>query len=346
MPRLPEITSLPEISRLSRLARLLLLVLPVLLLALCLLPAAPRPEAAHAGNDWSRVEWNRPYGDYRLVLTSKLGQPPQAVAAQERAGRQPAIIEQVFELRRNGETLLTLKDHWLDPALTGHEGRLPPPGSDIAGTGQPQLALVGWSGGARCCYTLHLIELGAVPRQLATIPGGDGLPRFQQRDAEPDLEIVLEDAAYVFWRAAYSESAMPRVVLKFDPALGRYRLAANLMRRPVPNALRLEAEANQLRQHEIWTSGETSFLGGPPRGVPPRLFRLMLDLIYAGQYERALAFLDVAWNDAHPESKIAFRRDLLECRLRSSDWWPEIAALNHLKPEPRPSNGCRDPEGF
>ncbi len=329
-----------------RLPRLILL-----LLAFCLAPNTPVSDVAGAQPalapaDWQRLEWDRPYGDYRLVLTSKLGLPPAEVAAQERAGRQPAIIEQVFELRRDGATLLTIKDHWLDPALTGHEGRLPPLGSDIAGTGKPQFALVGWSGGARCCYTLHLIELGSKPRQLATIPGGDGLPRFQQRDAEADLEIVLEDAAYVFWRAAYSQSAMPRVVLKFDPAAGQYRLAPQLMRRAAPNPARLEAEARQLRLAETWTSGESSFLGGPPRGVPPRLFRTTLDLIYGGQYDMALRFLDAAWNDAHPESKAEFRRDLLECRLRASEWWPDIAALNGLKPEPRPSTGCRDPDGF
>lgn len=329
-----------------RLPRLMLL-----LLVLCLAPNAPVGQAAGtqsplAEADWQRLEWDRPYGDYRLVLTSRLGLPPAEVAAQERAGRQPAIIEQVFELRRDGNTLLTIKDHWLDPALTGHEGRLPVLGSDIAGTGLPQFALIGWSGGARCCYTLHLIELGPKPRQLAYIPGGDGLPRFQQRDGEADLEIVLEDAAYVFWRAAYSQSAMPRVVLKYDPAAGQYRLAQALMRRAAPNPARLEAEARQLRLLETWTSGESSFLGGPPRGVPPRLFRTMLDLIYGGQYELALRFLDAAWNDAHPESKAGFRRDLLECRLRASEWWPDIAALNGLKPEPRPSTGCRDPDGF
>ncbi len=310
-----------------------------LFLLLCLAPAAQ-------AQTWQRLEWDRSYGDYHLVMTSTLSQPPAEVAAQERAGRQPAIKEQRFELRRDGRTLLTLKDHWLDPALTGHETRLPPLGTDMAGTGKPQIALLGWSGGARCCYTLYLIELGPEPRQLAYVAGGDGLPRFQQRDTSPDMEIVVEDAAYVFWRAAYSHSAMPRVVLKYDPETGSYHLAQALMRRAAPNPARLEAEARHMRLLETWTSGETSFLGGPPRGVPPKLFRTMLELIYGGQYEAAMRFLDAAWNDQHPESKADFRRDLLECRLRSSAWWPEIAAMNRLPPLPRPNVGCRNPDGF
>jgi len=51
---------------------------------------------------------------------------------------------------------------------------LPGIGEDITGDGIPDLAIVGFSGGAHCCLTLHVIELGHTLRMIAQIDLANG----------------------------------------------------------------------------------------------------------------------------------------------------------------------------
>jgi len=47
-------------------------------------------------------------------------------------------------------------------------------GEDITGDGIPDLAIVGFSGGAHCCLTLHVIEHGPTLRTIAQIDLANG----------------------------------------------------------------------------------------------------------------------------------------------------------------------------
>ena len=42
-------------------------------------------------------------------------------------------------------------------------------GKDISGSGKPHLAALEWSGNGKCCYQLHVIELGAAPRVVGDV---------------------------------------------------------------------------------------------------------------------------------------------------------------------------------
>ncbi|MFC3675815.1 hypothetical protein [Ferrovibrio xuzhouensis] len=288
---------------------------------------APRAAWAKCGNCRERVEWDRHIAGYQLVMLSAVTDGSQdRVAARDGHGvpaaDRTAILRQRFELRRGGQIMLDIEDRWLDPA---HDVdlRLPPPGTDVAGTGQPQVVLLGWSGEGSCCFTLHIIELGPEPRILAQVAARDGVPRLVQHDADPDFEIVVEDATYAGW-SMVSPPALPRVVLKYDPQAGHYRFAAAEMRRPPPPISRLEAEAKLLQEGAA---------KAPDDGrVPPHLLRTMLRLIYAGNYPLARRFLDDAWNDRYGVKREAFLKDLMECRLPRSPYWVDIATMNGLTP--------------
>jgi len=309
-------------------------------------PPSPPPRAAWAdcGACWERVEWEREIAGYQLVMLSALRDPPGQVAAQEQRGVQPLILRQRFELRRSGQIMLDIEDRWLDPARHA-DLRLPPPGTDVAGSGRPQVVLLGWSGDGNCCFTLHIIELGTEPRVLARVAAQDGVPRLVQHDADPDFEIIVEDPTYAGWPMLI-DAASPRVVLKYDPQAGRYRFAAAEMRHPPPPITRLEAEARLL--HEVASDGAESAgpaarqAGGAQAAatvdrVPPRLVRTMLRLIYSGNYPMARRFLDDAWSDGYGIKRDVFLHDLMECRLPSSPYWVDIAMLNGLTPvAPRP----------
>lgn len=296
-------------------------------------PAAQPPRAvwADCGSCWQRTEWEREIAGYHLVMLSALRDSPARVAAQEQRGEKPLILRQRFELRRGGQVMLDIEDRWLDPARRP-DLRLPPPGTDVAGSGKPQLVLLGWSGAGDCCFTLHVIELGASPRVLARVVTQDGIPRLIQRDADPDFEIIVEDPTYAGWDLL-PDTALPRVVLKYDPQAGRYRFAAAQMRRPPPPVGRLEAEARLLHEAAADDAAANGADDDTVEHVPGRLVRTMLQLIYAGNYPMARRFLDEAWSDGYGVTREAFLRDLMECRLPRSPYWIDIATLNGLTPQ-------------
>jgi hypothetical protein len=278
----------------------------------------------HCGTCRERVEWERHIAGYDLRMLSAVGDGADRLAAADAhppASDATAILRQRFELRRGGQIMLDIEDRWLDPA---HDVdlRLPPPGTDVAGTGEPQVVLLGWSGEGNCCFTLHVVELGPEPRVLARVAAGTGVPRLVQNDADPDFEIIVEDATYTGWRVV-SEPALPRVVLKYDPQAGHYRFAAAEMHKPPPPITRLEAEARLVQEGAGKHAGDR---------VPPHLVRTMLRLIYAGNYPLARRFLDDAWSDDYGMAREAFLKDLMECRLPRSPYWVDIATMNGLTP--------------
>ncbi len=55
--------------------------------------------------------------------------------------------------------------------------------------------------------------------------------------------------------------------------------------------------------------------------------RALLDLIYSGNGQYVDKLLDLGWNPKFPD-KAKFRTELVECHLRESSGWPELAEFN------------------
>jgi hypothetical protein len=101
------------------------------------------------------------------------------------------------------------------------------------------------------------------------------------------------------------------------------------MRRQPPAEPELRAAADQVRALSWWTQY---------RRPPPKLWEVMLDLIYGGNFPLARPFLDWAWNDV-VAGKEEFWNELIKCQTRKSEFWPYIAALNGLAAE-KPEGEC------
>jgi hypothetical protein len=81
-------------------------------------------------------------------------------------------------------------------------------GKDINGDGQPDAVVVGYSGGAHCCWTYDIVSLGKTPglireftnRAPATFSdfGGDGHIEISIRDGSFDFGFGLDHADSVF----------------------------------------------------------------------------------------------------------------------------------------------------
>jgi hypothetical protein len=67
------------------------------------------------------------------------------------------------------------------------------PGTDINGNQIPDLIVTEWTGGAHCCYTAHVFELGASLRTIGEIRGRDGGVLFRDLDGNGVYEAVIQD---------------------------------------------------------------------------------------------------------------------------------------------------------
>jgi hypothetical protein len=215
-------------------------------------------------------------------------------------------------------------------------------GKDITGDGQPDLVISEWSGGANCCLTIHIFEIGSTFRQIGMIAAkyGDTPPHFVHMDDQDSknvgLKVQVGDWTFANWHSDFADSPAPKVILRFSD--GAYRVSPDLMRSPVPSVSDLDARVAEIRTHKN-TSRSKSW---PGADISPTLWATMLDLIYTGHAGDAWKFLDRAW-PPQIAGKDAFARDF-RAQLKRSPYWSAVEAMNasdHLTdnnaPTPQPS---------
>lgn len=186
-------------------------------------------------------------------------------------------------------------------------------GKDITGRGIPNLVIFEWSGGAHCCYTAHIFEIGQSFRKIASLNAVHGPLDFEDLDGDGILEVVLKDWTFAYWETSFNYSPAPRVVLRFQE--GVYRMAPEFMRKRPVSEKWMKEKAQEVLKSD-WTNER----------VPPELWRHMLELIYTGNAKQAWAFFDMAWRPGTP-GKDDFLRDFRR-QLAKSPYWPDVAAMN------------------
>lgn len=246
-----------------------------------------------------------------------------------------------FELRKreDGDDILTVY-RLADPVLTVVEDEVrlehDPAGwptgmvlgSDITGDGEANALVRTSSGGT--FNGLIVLEIGERFRELVRIGDQESETVLQDLDGRPGLEIMARDSPNSsVWDAAYSPTLAPLVVFAYDA--DAYRAAVDLMRRPPLDEGEWAAALGVVR-------AEAS-AGGRAR-PPSALWRIVVDLIYAGNMAQAWSFLDAAWQPSWRWDWERFR-DTLLCALQGARHWPQVAALNGLDPDRPASDECR-----
>lgn len=185
---------------------------------------------------------------------------------------------------------------------------------DITGDGKPNLVISTYSGGAHCCFGFLIFQLGDDFKLLDVINAGDSdLARFKDLDNDGVLEFIGNDWIFAYWNASFAGSPAPGIILKYIN--GKYRLAMDLMKKPMPNADEEERIIESVREDIARTIGEIKELkkdwgiGTPDVGadtgyfawvrgdvvLPASVWGHMLDLIYAGHPTEAQKFIDEIW---------------------------------------------------
>jgi hypothetical protein len=195
-------------------------------------------------------------------------------------------------------------------------------GRDINGNGRPDLVISEYTGGANCCLTFHIFEIGRKFRKIAEIDAefGDQGPHFVRLDQGRGLQIQIYDWTFANWHSDFADSPAPKVILQYD---GRgYRMAPDLMRTPVDEK-DLATKIAKIKAETKDTRGSS----WPNADISPQLWGTMLDLIYTGHRILAWQFLEMVW-PKNVGGKEAFVDDFI-AQLKKSPYWKSLAQMGN-----------------
>lgn len=196
-------------------------------------------------------------------------------------------------------------------------------GTDLTGTGRPHIMVMEFSGGAHCCSTYYIFELGGELRLVGTIEARDGGIQMIDPDGDGVPEMMMGDYTLAYAFACYAASPIPELVLRFNGT--HYEVAADLMRTAPPAAAELQAKAE-----EVWNECQVEQEDGSYALVSPgtwgngvTLWATLLKLVYGGHEDLALEFFETAW-PPWAEDKEQALEDFRQ-RVSESPWYQQLA---------------------
>jgi hypothetical protein len=226
-----------------------------------------------------------------------------------------------LRISKNGKLVYSLESG--DFKIGGNFFRDPglPLGTGVTSRGIPEAVVGEWTGGAHCCFILHILELGEHFHEIAKIEADDSDGAgFQDLNHDGHFEFVGYDWVFAYWQTSFMQSPAPKIVLRYSD--GRFRLATDLMQKPVPSEKQLAATAEQIRNDEWGKDKPDPQRCGSGCGVPSSLSKNMLDLIYTGHADPAWRLLDQSWpplRTGKPKFAHAFC-----AQLKQSHYWQDL----------------------
>jgi hypothetical protein len=246
-------------------------------------------------------------------------------------------FESCLQITQHGNVVYTLESHdFRIGANMSGDGTIPL-GTDITGTGQPDAVIVAWSGGAHCCTSLYILELGAQFREVQKIElENSDLPNFTRPKPGSPYQLTTADWAFQYWRTSFAESPAPKVVLKFRD--GQFRIAFDAMQTPAPSDQKFAAMLREVKSDSAWHASAAANCG-LDCGVPVVLWRDMLTLLYSGHSDLAWKLFDQSWPPAR-KGKSDFAAAFCK-QLATSHYWSDLQT--DIGPCPRRSDANYTP---
>jgi hypothetical protein len=156
-------------------------------------------------------------------------------------------------------------------------------GSDLTGEGNPDVVVRSYTGGAHCCFSTTVYDLGPDLRKVLETPLSNCDGTFEDLDGDGVAEFVTCDDVFAYAYCPFASSPVVQVVLQYDPARGSYLPASS--RFP---ALYAEIVDRHLPQAESAQAGELGEWDGTAKCA---VLPLVLDYLYTGQTEAAWSAL-------------------------------------------------------
>jgi hypothetical protein len=247
----------------------------------------------------------------------------------------PQGTGEVLRLTRGGQAIFEIRAQRFEPFPGG--------GTIGVAPGVEAIAITGWTGGAYCCWTLHLFHPSPQGvAHVASLPLGKREPDLVRLAPPGESTLRLADAAFDFWDAPSGRATdlHPTIPLRWT---GRALLPdAGAMRRPVAAALgtacadmaapdgmpppdqRITTYADMPAAIAALRARDWSARRGVHPGVEAA--RLAACLVYAGHAAEAQALLRAAWPEGAPGLVETERQ--LAARIACSPYAGAVRAAN------------------
>jgi len=185
----------------------------------------------------------------------------------------------------------------------------------VTGRGQPDLIVSSFTGGAHCCTTHWVFELGPELKLLATLNDtNDDEAHFEQlKDGR--YYYITADWTFAYWPTCFACSPSEVVKLRWtsDANGGGFHLATDRMHRAAPT----QAEWNK----EL-AAAQKAVNDGAVDDVGRALWGVVLDLIYTGNSDQAWKFVNALGPKAQQKPFPALA-DFCAL-LKQSPYWPDL----------------------
>lgn len=189
-------------------------------------------------------------------------------------------------------------------------------GEDITGEGIPDVIVDTYSGGAHCCFTDYVLQLGPNLVVIDTIENGG---TFEDLDGDGVAEVRTHDYTFDYWKMSHVESPIPEIILKLKG--GKYRLDKALTQKQGPSDAEIEQLATEIRKTEGWRDYQPGHDSNP--GLV-KIIQEIVNLVYTGNGSKVKSFAESAW-PAGIQGYEAFVKDFGE-QLKKSSYFNELVA--------------------
>jgi len=191
-------------------------------------------------------------------------------------------------------------------------------GTDVTGDGVPDAVISTYSGGAHCCFSTWVYNLGPVLNLVLHSPESNCGGQFSDLDGDGTMEFVTCDDHFAYEFCPYANSPTVAVVFQYDAATGSYVVAntkfAELYDDRIVSDTVLAEDANPGEQGEWDNTTKCAMLP------------LVLDYLYSGQAAEAWGTLETYYED--PDIKV-FWAEVLRI-TRSSPLFVESGAVPNV----------------
>jgi hypothetical protein len=197
---------------------------------------------------------------------------------------------------------------------------------DFNRDGVDEILVIDWSGGAHCWFPLTVFSVAPTLRVLGVLDGRHTGLSLTDRDMDAVPEIHLNDWTFEYWKASFTESPSPPVVLGFGD--GAFVPDVEMMQQPPPDEITFKKLIDNLREEEPPSdyARTANDLENPWWPVPPLLWREVLELVYTGNADAAWRLID-AWWPNEKRGKDEFRKALID-QMAKGPCWSRVKTLN------------------
>ena len=171
-------------------------------------------------------------------------------------------------------------------------------GTDITGEGHPDVVVKVFTGGAHCCFSTIVYDLGPTLTKVLETPLSNCDGHFQDLDGDGVLEFITCDDLFAYEYCCFAGSPAVRVVLQYEP--GRGYVPAS------PRFPQVYADdiARDLKLAEEATPGG---MGEWDNDTKCAVLPLVLDYLYSGRADEAWAAFDRLYT--YPDASV-FRAEI------------------------------------